>query len=339
MTEQMLDVDLLAFERGGPGQRAAVVDGVRRSLATGFVYTSHDLPGDLLDTAYGMLGEFFAQPAEVKEASSAPGTRGQTGYTGLLVETAATAEVADWKEMLNWGAPVPAGHPLRTRYPDRYHDPVLPESAVPGIRAVLLELHDRTSRLLRRFLRVIALGLGAHEGLFESATRDAPDLTRAIHYPPMARAPGEGRDGHVWAAEHADINLITALPRATAKGLEVRTAEGWVAVAPPDGHVVVNSGIMLERISNGVLPAGRHRVVADPGDGAQGSRLSVVQFCHPTPWTVLAPLPTCVTPDNPQRHLPVDAGSLLDQVLWEINLTDSTPAGTPTQPRRPRGHK
>lgn len=318
MTERILDVDLLAFERGGAGERAAVVDGVRRSLATGFVYTSHDLSEDLLDTAYGMLAEFFALPPEVKQSYAAPGTNGQAGYTGLLVETAATADVADWKEMLNWGAPVPVGHPLRTSYAHRSHDPVLPDGAVPGIATVLAELHDRTAQLLRRFLRVIAVGLGAHEAVFESSTRDAPDLSRAIHYPSMTLAPGEG---HVWAAEHADINLITALPRATAKGLEVLTEDGWIAAAPPDGHVVVNTGIMLDRISNGVIPAGRHRVVADPDE--PGDRVSVVQFCHPTPWTVLAPLPTCVTPERPQRHLPVSAGALLDQVVWEINLVEA----------------
>jgi len=51
MAEQaILDVDLLAFERGDGATRAAVVDGVRRSLATGFVYTGSDLPVDLLDT-------------------------------------------------------------------------------------------------------------------------------------------------------------------------------------------------------------------------------------------------------------------------------------------------
>lgn len=32
--------------------------------------------------------------------------------------------------------PVPAGHPLRTRSPHRYLDPVLPEPAVPGSREV-----------------------------------------------------------------------------------------------------------------------------------------------------------------------------------------------------------
>jgi isopenicillin N synthase-like dioxygenase len=316
----ILDVDLLAFERGDAAQRAAVVDGVRRSLATGFVYTSSDVPEDVLDTAYGMLTEFFSLAPEVKARSVAPGSHGQTGYTGLLVETAATATVPDWKEMLNWGAAVPLGHPLRTKWPHRYLDPVLPDDDVPGIGDALLALHSHVAGLLRRFLRVIAVGLGAHEDLFVSSTSDAPDLTRAIHYPSMTSAPGGGGGGHVWAAEHGDINLITALPRATARGLQVRTEDGWVDAAPPAGHVVVNTGIMLDRISNGVIPTGMHRVVADPDD--PGDRISVVQFCHPTPWTVLAPLPTCITADNPQRHLPVDAGSLLDQVLWEINLVE-----------------
>jgi isopenicillin N synthase-like dioxygenase len=315
VTDQILDVDLLAFERGSREQRAAVVDGVRRSLATGFVFTSHDLSVDVLDTAYGMLAEFFALPPLAKQRSAMPGTHGQTGYTGLLVETAAGADVADWKEMLNWGAPLPAEHPLRRRYPYRYLDPVLPEADVPGITAALRELHQRTAALQRRFLRVIAVGLGAHETLFDECTTDGPHLTRAIHYPAMTLAPG---DDHVWAAEHGDINLITALPRATAKGLQVRTVEGWVDAVPPADHVVVNTGIMLDRISNGTIPTGVHRVVADPDE--PGDRISVVQFCHPTPWTVLAPLPSCITPEHPQRQLPIEAGDLLDQVLWEINL-------------------
>jgi len=315
VTDQILDVDLLAFERGSDQQRAAVVDGVRRSLATGFVFTSHDLPADLLDTAYGLLAEFFARPVEAKARWARPDAHGQTGYIGTLVETAAAADVADWKEMLAWGVPLPTGHPLRRRYPHRYLDPVLPDDEVPGITAALLEMHRRTAALQRRFLRVIALGLGAHETLFDDCVTDGPDLSRAIHYPAMDLAPGED---HVWAAEHADINLITALPRATAKGLEVLTDDGWVAAAPPADHIIVNTGIMLDRVSNGRIPAGRHRVVADPD--APGDRISVVQFCHPTPWTVLAPLPSCITPATPQQQLPIEAGALLDQVLWEINL-------------------
>ena len=63
-----------------------------------------------------------------------------------------------------------------------------------------------------------------------------------------------------------------------------------------------------------------HRVVADPSH--VGDRLSVVQFLHPTPWTVLAPLSTCVGADRPQRWAPIEAGAMLDQVLYDINLID-----------------
>ncbi len=320
--DHVLDVDLLAFERGAPTERAAVVDGVMRSLATGFVTCRHDVPEGLLDEAYGMLGRFFDLPVDVKRRWVAPDAHGQTGYTGLLVETAATAEVADWKEMLNWGRAVDPLHPLRRRYPHQYPEQLLPEEDVPGITDVLSAFHDAIAELQRRVLRIVAVGLGADEHYFDAMVRNGATLSRAIRYPPMSEAP-EGPGGpHVWAAPHGDINLVTALPRATAKGLEVRVGDGdaatWVSVAPPAGSVVVNSGLMLERISNGRIPAGLHRVVADPGEDS--GRLSVVQFLHPTPWTQLAPLASCVTADRPQRWAPIEAGAMLEQVLWDIGL-------------------
>ena len=48
---EILDVDLLAFETGSAEERRSVVDGVLRSLATGFVYVEHDLSVDLIDEA------------------------------------------------------------------------------------------------------------------------------------------------------------------------------------------------------------------------------------------------------------------------------------------------
>jgi isopenicillin N synthase-like dioxygenase len=313
---EVLDVDLLAFEQGSGADRRAVVDGVARSLGTGFVFTSHDIPADLLDTAYALLDEFFSLPTEAKQRWHAAASHGQTGYTGLLVETAASAQVADWKEMLNWGAEVPAHHPLRTHYPHRYAEQVLPDDAtVPGLAKALRELHERVADLQARFLRIVAAGLGAADGYFDDLLVDGSHLTRAIHYPPMAAAPsGE----HVWADAHKDINLITALPRATERGLQLQTPDGWADVVPPEGHVIVNSGMMLERLSNGRIPAGVHRVLA--GQGATGDRYSVVQFCHPAPWFQLGPIPSCVDAEHPLRYGTIEAGALLDRVLYEIGL-------------------
>lgn len=323
MSDPILDVDLLRFEQGDESARRSVVDGVMRSLATGFVYCDTDLSETLLDDAYGMLQTFFELDQARKEAWIVPGTHGQAGYTGLLVETAASSEVPDWKEMLNWGPAIPEGHPMRRKYPHRFHDPVLPEADVPGISEVLTEFHHQVFDLQRRFLRIIALGLGADERFFDELVADAPVLNRAIRYPPMSTAPGDAT--HEWAGSHADINLTTVLPRATTKGLQVETGqpgEGqvWVDAAPPEGHVIINTGIMLERLSNGKIPSGWHRVVGDPDH--DGERYSVVQFCHPTPWTILSPLPSCVDADHPVRFAGIEAADLLDQVLYEINLVE-----------------
>ena len=325
MSDEILDVDLLAFESGSGAQRRAVVDGVTRSLATGFVYTSHDVPADLLDTAYGMLKQFFESSPEDKQSAVAPGANGQTGYTGLLVETAASSDKPDWKEMLNWSTPIPAGHPLKRKFTNAYPDQVLPEAVVPGITEVLYRFHDTIADLQRRFLRVIAEGIGCHETFFDDMVQDGPTLTRAIRYPAMselATAIGaDGEPGHVWAAAHGDINLITALPRSTAPGLQVRVGDDWVDAIPPDDGVIVNTGIMLERLTNGRIPIGWHRVVASPG--YEGERYSVVQFCHPRPWTILAPVPSCCTAEHPQRFSAMSAQDALDEVLYEINLIEA----------------
>lgn len=323
MALAILDVDLLAFEQGTASQQAAVVDGVMRSLGTGFVVTRCDLSAALLDEAYGLLGAFFALDEQRKRVFQCPEACGQTGYTGTLVETAAGESRADWKEMLNWAVPLPAHHPLRRRFPLLYPEQLLPEAAVPGITAVLERFHASLAELQRRFLRVIATGLGVHTDFFDDVVGDAPTLTRAIHYPPMAAAPA---GGHVWAAAHGDINLITALPRATAPGLQVLVDGAWVDAVAPEGQVILNSGLMLERLSNGRIPTGWHRVVAP--EGRSGGRLSVVQFCHPRPSTVLAPLASCIDAAHPQRHAAVLAADALEAVLYAINLLPgSSPAG------------
>ena len=143
----------------------------------------------------------------------------------------------------------------------------------------------------------------------------------------MADAPADGTSPHVWAAEHGDINLITALPRATGPGLQVWVGgpigAGWRGVdrrRPPDDHVVLNTGMMLERLTNGVLPAGS----APRGRGARPDRrpLSVVQFLTRRPRRSSRRSPSCIDEGRPQRWAPIEAGAWLDQVLWDINLID-----------------
>ena len=126
------------------------------------------------------------------------------------------------------------------------------------------------------------------------------------------------------ASPPIDDQLVTAGRRialAAVAVAQVLVDDEWVDAVAPDGLVIINTGIMLERLTNGRIPIGWHRVIAAPG--YEEERYSVVQFCHPRPWTVLSPVPSCCTPDTPQRFSAITAADALDEVLYEINLVET----------------
>ncbi len=312
------EIDLPAG--AAPGNAPAVM---REALAYGVFLARHSIPAALLDDAYGLLGEFFALPADAKLAHRVPGTNGQAGYTPALIETAERSRQADWKELFHWGRPLPPGHPLRQRYPSRYPDPVMPDEAVPGIGAALAKLHEAMAEFQLDVTDLIAAALDVDPGFFREMLSDGPVVNRAAWYPPMAGAPTEG---HVWAVEHQDFDLITALPRATCAGLEVLVGGQWHRLTPPEGYAVMVTGMVLERLTSGAVPAVFHRVAAA---GGQEARLSIVQFCHPTPWTVLAPLALPPGLRAPARFPVLTAGDLFDRTMYRINRLDPAGRGGP----------
>ncbi|WP_329383750.1 hypothetical protein OG625_22005 [Streptomyces sp. NBC_01351] len=295
---------------------------VRAALRDGFFLVRNTVPDALLDEAYGMLGTFFELPAEAKAGCRVPGSNGQSGYLPPLIEHGEKGRAPDWKELFHWGAPLPAAHPLRERYPARYPQPRFPDDLVPGIGAVLGELHAGMARFQLDVVRRIAGALGAAPGYFDEMLEDGPVVNRATWYPPMDQAPS---DDHVWMVEHQDFDLITALPRATAAGLEVLIDGAWTPVEVPEGYAVLNVGMVLDRLTGGLARAAVHRVVAAPG--RHGGRLSIVQFCHPTPWTVLSPL----RGRGPERYPTLTAQDLFQRTMYRINRLDSqqTPAARP----------
>ncbi|MET7453962.1 2-oxoglutarate and iron-dependent oxygenase domain-containing protein [Streptomyces sp. NPDC005574] len=307
-----------------PGGRAHL----RGALRDGFFLVRNTVPESLLDEAYAFLHAFFALDADAKHTCRTPGSNGQSGYTPALVEHAEKGTVADWKELFHWGAPLPARHPLRRRYPARYPDPYFPDHLVPGIGSALRELHTRMVRFQHDVVRALAGALGAHPDYFTDMLEDGPVVNRATWYPPMDQAPSTQ---HVWAVEHQDFDLITALPRATAAGLEVLLDGQWLAVDAPPGYAVVNVGMVLDRLTNGLARAAVHRVVARPG--THEGRLSIVQFCHPTPWTTLSPLHIPDADNGPQRFATLTADELFQRTMYRIRRLDTPPALTPTPAR------
>ncbi|MFF2142926.1 isopenicillin N synthase family dioxygenase [Kitasatospora sp. NPDC058190] len=310
MLKELHEIDLNSTD----GERR-----LRAALRDGFFFVRNTVPEALLDDAYQLLEAFFTLPTEVKQECRVPGSNGQSGYTPPLIETAEKGRVPDWKELFHWGVRLPENHPLRVRYPARYPEPLLPEDIVPGIEAVLTELHARMLAFQHEVASAVGRGLGVPAEYFAELLQDGPVVNRATWYPPMADAPSKD---HVWAVEHQDFDLLTALPRATARGLQVQAEDGsWLSVDAPAGYAVVNVGMVLERLTDGLARAAVHRVVADPDQ--QGGRLSIVQFCHPAPWTVLAPLRIPGETEHPRRFPILTADDLFQRTMYRINRLGS----------------
>lgn len=313
---------LKAIDLDRPGSHTHL----RAALHDGFFLVRNTVPESLLDEAYDFLHAFFALDADAKQSCRVPGTNGQSGYIPPLVEHAEKGAVPDWKELFHWGRPLPAHHPLRQRFPDRYPDPYFPDHLVPGIGSALRELHAHMLRFQHDVVRTLAEALGAHPDYFTDLLEDGPVVNRATWYPPMAEAP---TDRHVWAVEHQDFDLITMLPRATSAGLEVLVDGEWLKVEAPPGHAVVNVGMVLDRLTNGLARAAVHRVVAPPGQ--REGRLSIVQFCHPAPWTTLTPLRVPGAEEGPQRFATLTADELFQRTMYRIRRLDSAPTPVPAR--------
>ena len=273
----------------------------------------HGIDLKLIDEAWRLTAEFFAQPTDRKMRYFIPGTGGARGYTPFRMEVAKGASEKDLKEFWHVGRTLPAGHPLETKMQPN----VWPEQP-EGFEAVFTELFAEFDRAGARILCGIALDLGLDEHWFDDAIENGNSVLRLLHYPPVSADAG----GAIRAGAHEDINLITLLLGAEEAGLELLGKDGrWLSVAPPEGALVVNIGDMLQRLTNHVLPSTTHRVRNPSGERAGYSRYSMPYFLHPRSDFPLATLPQCVNDANPDRYpVTITADDYLQERLEEIGL-------------------
>lgn len=316
MSEQNIPVvDLAHFVRGDAADQARFVDQLGHSLVEyGFVAVeNHGVDAQSLAGTYAELKRLFDLPADDKLAYEVVEGGRQRGYTSFGKEHAKDRTVPDMKEFWHIGPELDEAHPLRARIPKN-----LWPDEVPDFRTQSLALYASLFACGQHLIRAIARFLGADESEFLRMIDGGNTILRLIRYP----APGEVAvpEGAVWAAAHEDINLITLLPEATDPGLQLLRRDGtWLDINPVKGQLIADSGDMLQRLTNGVIPSTTHRVLQPRH--ASGPRYSIPFFVHPQPDYVLAPLPQCVTEDNPRRWEDITADGYLMERIREIGLT------------------
>lgn len=288
----------------------------------GFVILqNHGVSDDLISRCQQSSKSFFSLGTEEKMRYHNKGQGGARGFTAFGVETAKGSAHHDLKEFWHHGRDLPPGHRFEALMPPNV---VVAEG---DFSAATSEIFAALDALGGKVLEALAVHLGQPRGYFADKVNEGNSILRVIHYPPLVREGEDGeealaRAGHVRAAAHEDINLITLLLGADEGGLQILRRDGeWLEVNPPPGCVTCNIGDMLQRLSNHRLPSTTHRVVNPPPERAHLPRYSAPFFLHPNPDFLIETLPSCVSEEHPNRYPePITSDDYLQERLREIKL-------------------
>ena len=187
------------------------------------------------------------------------------------------------------------------------------------ISTSLLNLYDSLEECSNLLLRGLALYLNQSEDVFTDLTDDGNTILRSLYYPALKDRTVE--PGAIRAAAHEDINFITLLITSTSSGLQLLTRDGkWLDVNAQPGEIVADSGDMLSRVTNGLLPATTHRVI-NPDD-MSSARYSMPFFVHPRPDAILSVLDNCKGEGFPEPPPDITGIDFLNERLVELGLSN-----------------
>lgn len=314
--QKVSTLDIRAFTDGNTRDQVHFINEFGHGLREyGFVVIGgHGIPPELIRDCYSKTKAFFDLPREIKTQYLVPQGGGQRGYTAMGQEHAKDSKHPDIKEFWHVGRETFTHNENQNRYPAN----IWPDAHVNGFKPAFLSLYSQLESMASALLQATSLYLGLARNTLSEMIVDGNSIIRALHYPPLAD--DQFKSGAVRAAAHEDINFITILCEATESGLELLTHDGkWLAVESGPGQMVVDSGDMLSRICNDIIPSTTHRVV-NPAGSKNVARYSMPFFVHPHSQCHLNVLPTCVSALNPAKHAPIIADEFLHQRLREIGL-------------------
>ncbi|MEM9769885.1 MAG: 2OG-Fe(II) oxygenase family protein, partial [Cyanobacteria bacterium P01_D01_bin.71] len=269
-----------------------------------FALTDHGIDTALIQSAYAAAAALFTLPSAVKSQYENRALNGQRGFTAFGREHAKDSPHADLKEFWHIGSEHTVPNNL---WPQE----------VPAFKSTMLNLFQQLDRCASILLEACALYLNLPRRLLADTIADSPTLLRVLHYPPV---PSDLPAAQMRAAAHEDINLITLLCEATTPGLELLQADGsWLPIAAIPGQIIVDTGDMLQNLTNGLFKSTTHRVTNPENN--RDRRFSLPFFVHPRPETDLSPLPECLERTGGMSNFPqLTAGEYLLQRLREIGL-------------------
>ncbi len=330
-------LDVGPYLRGEPGALEALAAELREAMENiGFYYLSgHDIPLDLIRSAFSAAKQFHAQPLDAKMALRA--NEHNVGYMPVNGSVSRASQVETAKkpnlvEAFFLKRDLPLDHPdvlanKRYRCANQWPE----EAAVPGFRAKAVAYMDAMESLCKRMLPVYARALDLPADWFDKPFEDPQYTLRLSHYPPSE----VGEADQYGLAPHTDSSFLTMLAQADLPGLSIRMPDGrWMEVPVIEGAFVVNSGDMLRRWSNHRILSTPHRAInTNPG----ADRYAVPFFFDAAIEYPMECIPTCTGPGNPPKYETI---TYLDYMLWftrknydHVRSKEGTEAADPGVPK------
>ncbi|MDX2242823.1 MAG: 2-oxoglutarate and iron-dependent oxygenase domain-containing protein [Leptolyngbyaceae cyanobacterium bins.302] len=313
-TQTIPVLDLRAFQSDATDRQRFVAELGHALEDIGFfAVVNHGVESELIQAAYQVAQQFFELPEAIKRRYEVPELHGQRGFTSFGREHAKDHPVPDLKEFWHVGRDLPLAQLQPPSYPSN-----LEILEVPEFHPVMMQLYVQLEVCAIDLLKACALYLGEPENLMADMVQGGDTILRVIHYPTVSP---DAHPASLRSAPHEDINLLTLLCETTDNGLELLQRDGtWRPIQAIPGQIIVDSGDMLQQLTNGILRSTTHRVVNPQAE--HDRRFSMPFFVHPRKEVDLTPLPSCVARSGKQRYLPITAGDYLMQRLREIGLVD-----------------
>ncbi len=309
MGRQLKICDLRDWNSGGESRNHFVQEmGSALEDIGFFALTGHGIDLEDIRKSYAVAKAFFKLEDEIKLQYEKRDIQRQRGFTPFGTEHAKDNPAPDLKEFWQTG---------RVCEDAEFPTNIWPNE-IKGFKQSIDGLYLQMEEMSTQLLAAASIYLDKDESWLPEMAADGNTILRVIHYPPLGP---EAPVNATRSAQHEDINLITLLVGSTASGLQVMDHDGsWIEVEANHDHIIIDSGDMMQNLTNGLFKSTTHRVINPPDETSD--RYSMPMFVHPRSEVSLAPREEFFDQTGGKaNYLDISAGDYLYQRLVEIGLT------------------